>query len=116
MSRIYRGTPRGDIAYVRPPQEAVARAQELAMAGLVVAPNFAPGASATLVPLTRAEGFQLLTYNALNYSSMLRTGFKMLTDVAERCGFYRLTYSDLDEAIDLIDRLHRKSLSSRSIT
>ena len=85
------------------------------MAGLVVAPTYSPGASATLAPLTRTEAFQLLTHNALNYSSMLRAGFKMLTSVAERCGFYRLTYSNLDEAIDLIDRLHRESLSGRSI-
>ena len=31
----------------------------------------------------------------------------MLTGVIERCNVYSMTYSNLDEAIDLIDRLHR---------
>lgn len=115
MSRIYQGTPKGDIAFVRPPREAVARAQEVAVAGLVVAPTYAPGAAANLVRLDRTEAFKLLTDNAVNYSSMLQTGFEILTGIAGRCGFYRLTYSNLDEAINLVDRLHRESGSDPSI-
>lgn len=115
MSRTYRGTPKGDIAFVRPPTEAVARAQEMASAGLVVAPNYLPGAEANLAPMDRTEGFQLLTDNAVNYSSMLHRGFEILTGIAERSGFFRLTYSKLDEAIDLLDRLHRESLSGAPV-
>lgn len=115
MTQIYHGTPKGDIAFVRPPREAVERAQDLAIPGLVVAPNYAPGAAANLVPLDRIEGFRLLTQNAVNYSSMLQIGFEMLAGVVERCGLYQLTYSNLDEAVDILDRLHKESLSDRSI-
>lgn len=118
MSRTFHGTPKGDIAFVRPPHEAVERAQELAGPSLVVAPNYLPGTSGDLVPLDRTAGFQLLTDNAVNYSSMLQTGFEMLTGIVERCGVYRLTYSNLDEAIGLLDRLHRqpRSIPSTSET
>jgi hypothetical protein len=72
-----------------------------------VGPIYRQGASAVLKRLDKAEGFRWLADNSVNYSSMLKTGFEMLTGVVERCGFYLLTYSDIDEAIDLIDRLHQ---------
>ena len=109
MSRIYHGTPKGDIGYMRPPPGAVSRAQETAIPSLVVSPNYREGSTASLARLDLVQGFELLTGTAVNYSSMLKTGFDILTDIAERCGIYRLTYADLDAAIDLIDRLHRDS-------
>jgi HprK-related kinase A len=111
MSRIYRGTPKGDIGFMRPPPDAVARAQEFAMAGLVVTPKFTEGAAANLVRLDKVEAFRLLTNNAVNYSSMLQAGFEMVTGIVERCGAYQMTYSSLDAAVGMIDRLHRESLS-----
>jgi HprK-related kinase A len=107
MSHVYSGTPKGDIGFMQAPAEAVARLDETAVPGLVVAPSYVAGAAARVVALDRAEGFQLLTDNAVNYASMLRTGFEMLTDIVERCGIYRLTYSNLDEAIELLDDLHQ---------
>jgi HprK-related kinase A len=109
MSRVYRGTVKGDIGFMQAPVEAVARAQETALPGLVVAPSYVAGAPARVVALDSVEGFQLLTDNAVNYASMLRTGFDMLTGIVERCGIYRLTYSNLDEAIELLDDLHRRT-------
>jgi HprK-related kinase A len=109
MSRIYTGTPKGNIGYMRPPPEAVARASETAIPSLVVSPNYVEDSTASLVRLERVRGFELLTDNAVNYSSMLKNGFDILTDIVERCGIYRITYSDLDAAIELIDRLHRDS-------
>jgi len=109
MSRIYHGTPKGDIAFMRPPRDAVARARETAPPGVVVTPIYTEGAAASLAPMERVDGFQLLTGNAINYSSMLQVGFDMLAGIVERCGFYRLTYSKLDDAIRLLDRLHTGS-------
>jgi HprK-related kinase A len=109
MSRIYRGTPKGDIGYMRPPPGAISRAQETAASGLVVSPNYAESSTTNLVRLERVKGFELLTQNAVNYSSMLKTGFDILTGIVERCGIYRLTYSSLDEAVEVINRLHRDS-------
>jgi HprK-related kinase A len=111
LSRTYRGTVKGDVAYMQAPAEAVARAREPAVAGLVVTPRYREGVPARLRELGKVEGFNLLTENAVNYSSMLRTGFDMLTGVVDRCGLFELTYSSLDEAIDLIGRLHGEAAS-----
>ena len=102
----YRGTPKGDIAYLRAPTDAVARCMDTARPALVVAPRFEAEAPITLNPLEKGEGFRLLTDNAVNYSGLLRAGFETLAGAVEQCEFYELTYSDLDSAVDLIGSLH----------
>jgi len=107
ISPTYHGTHKGDIAYMEPPPAAIERAQETAVPALVVAPTYREGASATLKQLEKTKGFRWLADNSVNYSSMLKTGFEMLTGIVERCGIYLLSYSDLEEAIAVIDRLHQ---------
>jgi len=108
FSRIYKGTSKGDIAYMQAPTDAVARADEVARPGLVVAPVFRQGSPPIVRPMERSAGFRWLVDNSVNYSSMLQAGFDLLTEFIERCELYSLTYSNLDEAIELIDRLHRQ--------
>ena len=107
FSRVYRDTNKGDVAYMQPPADAVARAHEPAGPGLVVAPVFRRGAPTTVRVMERTAGFRWLIDNSVNYSSLLRTGFDLLTGFLERCELYSLTYSNLDEAIEEIGRLHR---------
>ena len=107
FSRTYRGTHKGNIGYMEPPPGSIEKAQEKAVPGLVVVPTYREGAPLTLTASDRADGFRWLADNSVNYSSMLRTGFEMLTGVVERCGLFLLTYSSLDEAVAAIDRLHR---------
>lgn len=107
FSRVYRGTNKGDVAYMQPPADAVARAHEPAGPGLVIAPVFRQGAPTTVREMDRTAGFRWLIDNSVNYSSLLRTGFDLLTGFLERCALYSLTYSNLDEAIEEIDRLHQ---------
>ena len=113
FSRLYRGTLKGDVAYMQPPREAIARAQEPAVPGLVIAPVYAEGAATTVTALDRAAGFRWLVDSTLNYASMLRPGFEMMTGVVERCGLYSLTYSDLGSAIEAIGRLHERAATAR---
>lgn len=106
FTRVYRDTTKGDLAYMKPPDEAVARASEGAGPGLLVAPVYRAGAPATLRKMDRVEGLRWLIDNAVNYSSLLRTGFDLLTHFVERSRLYSLTYSNLDEAIALINQAH----------
>jgi HprK-related kinase A len=108
FSRVYRGTNKGDVAYMRPPPEAVARAHEPARPGMVVAPVFREGAPTSVHEMDRTAAFRWLVDNSVNYPSMLQTGFDLLTGFIERCALYSLTYSNLDEAIEQIGRLHRQ--------
>ena len=112
LTRTFRDTPKGDVAYMHAPADAVLRAQQKARAGLIVAPAFAQGAAASLTPLSRIEGFRCLTDNAVNYASMLQAGFDMITQVAENCPAYSLTYSRLDDALSLIEGAHRDALKT----
>jgi len=109
LSRVFRGTPKGDIAYVQTPPDAAARAAEPAEPGLVVRPVYTAGAATSLRPLERIDAFGLLTDCAVNYSSLLRAGFDTLTGVVDRCAHYELTYSDLEEAVRLISDLHQET-------
>lgn len=112
LTRTFRHTPKGDVAYMHAPADAVMRAQEKARAGLIVAPAYAQDAAASLTPMSAIEGFRCLTENAVNYGSMLQVGFDMITHVAETCPAYALTYSRLDDAISLIEDAHRRSLDA----
>lgn len=114
LTRVYRGTPKGDVAYMRAPPGAVARAQDTAVPALVIAPAYAAGSPAILKPLTKVEAFRLLTDNAVNYSSLLKPGFDVVTGLAENCACYTLTYSDLAEAIELINNVQSKLPSRRA--
>lgn len=107
FSRVYRETNKGDIAYMQAPAEAVRRADEVALPGLLVAPVFRQDSPVVVRPLERAAAFRWLVDNSINYQSMLRAGFELLTGFVERCALYSLTYSNLDEAIETIDQLHR---------
>ncbi|MET0164150.1 MAG: HprK-related kinase A [Vicinamibacterales bacterium] len=109
MSRVYRGTPKGDIAFVRPPADAIARAQERVLPGVIVSPRYDKDAAEAIERLDRTKAFDLLAQNAVNYSSLLQAGFDMLTEIVERCDAYRLTYSDLERAVETIGRLHRET-------
>jgi hypothetical protein len=91
---------------MRAPRSSVLRYEESAAAALVIRPVYMAGAALSVKRLGNVEAFRLLTENAVNYASMLRLGFDAMTTLVERCGCYVLTYSDLDEAIAVIGRLH----------
>jgi HprK-related kinase A len=106
FSRVYRNTSKGDVAYMRAPPDAVRRAADSAGPGTLVAPMFRRGAAMSVREMGHAEAFRWLTDNAVNYASMLEHGFNTLADFVEGSRAFALTYSDLDEAIDCIGRLH----------
>jgi HprK-related kinase A len=107
MSRTFAGTAKGDVAYMIPPAEAVARAHEPAAPALVVSPAYVAAARPHARRLEAIDGFRMLMDNAVNYASFLRTGFDLLANVVERSRVHEITYSSLDDAIGLIDELDR---------
>ena len=109
LSRVFRGTPKGDTAYVQTPADAAARAAEPAEPGLIVRPIYKAGAPTSLRPIEKIHAFSLLTDCAVNYSSLLRAGFDTLVGVVDRCAHYELTYSDLEDAVRVISDLHQET-------
>ena len=105
LSRPYEGTIKGTVAFLRAPNDAVARAQETAAPVLTIFPSYRAGVRLDLAPLVKAEAFLRLVDNSANYFTLMKAGFDTLAGLIETCGVYSFTYSDLDEAIAKIDEL-----------
>jgi hypothetical protein len=71
-------------------------------AAYVVAPRFDPGGGTVLAPLTETEAFFTLALNAVNLIPHRTAGTEALGQLAARCGCFRLTFSDLEEACRLV--------------
>jgi HprK-related kinase A len=99
------GTIRGDIAYLRPPADSVARAAETAVPALIVSPCYQAGAPVTVQQLSKIETFRLLLDNGLNYHTTQRTGFESVVRLVETCPACRLSYGTLQQAVDAMDEM-----------
>lgn len=106
LSPTLHGMPKGDMAYLRPPAESVARVAETARPALVIRPRFIPGEPFAATRLGRIEAFRLLLDNAVNYPEMLRTGFDMVRALVERCPAHAVSYGALPPVLDFIERAH----------
>jgi hypothetical protein len=105
FSAVVHDTQKGDVAYLRPPADSVARAACPARARWVVAPRYVAGAPAALEPLSRARGLLLLIESAFNANAHGQAGFERLGDVARDCDFMEFTYGDLGQAMRAFERL-----------
>ena len=99
------GTRKGTVAHVRPPGDCVTRAQEAARAGWVVFPRWVAGASLVCEPVAKAQAFMRLATNAFNYEVLGAPGFETVRQLVEETASFRLVYSDLAEAVDVLTAL-----------
>ncbi len=106
VGRRYEGTIKGTVAFVRPPHQAVEACRQSARPVLVVAPSFQAGKPAALSAVPRAQAFADLVDQSMNYHVLLRRGFDAMAALVENCNHYRISYGDLDQAIEAISRLH----------
>lgn len=98
-------TIKGLVAHARPPQDAVDRAGARAQPRWIVLPRFRAGEPAQLTPLPRAQVFMQLVENTFNYSIHGPAAFAALAALMDRCDCYSFTYSRLEEAVTVFDRL-----------
>lgn len=92
-------TIKGTVAHMRAPADAMARADESAVPGWIVLPQFEAGAAAELAPMSRAHGLMALIENAFNFDLHGRRGFTVLGDFVDSCDCYRFRYGTLDQAV-----------------
>ncbi|MGH8252433.1 MAG: HprK-related kinase A [Steroidobacteraceae bacterium] len=98
-------TVKGDVAHVKPPADAVQRADEHAMPGWVVLPRYVPDAEANFAGLSKARTFMQLVDNAFNYNVHGRRGFSALAALIDRVDCREFSYSRLADAATLFERL-----------
>jgi HprK-related kinase A len=102
---IITGTRKGTVAHVRPPAGSVERQHELTPVRWLVFPEWCAGARLSLHEIPSAEGFMRLAANAFNYEMLGIAGFETVRDLINASRSFRLTYSNLDEAVAQLSAL-----------
>jgi HprK-related kinase A len=85
--------------HLAPPADAVARQRERSRAAWVVVPKWSAGAPLSLEPVSKARMLAHLADSSFNYNLVGCAGFERLAEVVDRSDCFKLTYSDLDEAL-----------------
>ena len=101
----FHGTRKGTVAHLRTPDASVAQAHIPAPPGWLVFPRYQAGAPLNLKAIAQPQAFLKLTNNSFNYRLLGLQGFQAVTRLVRHCDHYILSYSDLDEAIDTLNRL-----------
>jgi HprK-related kinase A len=98
-------TAKGSVTHMKVPRAHLHRMAESATPRWVVFPRWQQGAQAMLLPRSRAGSLVELARNAFNFMALGETGFEVLADVVEQCECFDFSYSSLDEAVAVFDRL-----------
>jgi HprK-related kinase A len=92
-------TRKGTVAHLPPSRDAVARVHEKALPGAIVLPRWEKGSATRWESVPQSEAFAALAFNAFNYNLMGELGFRSAVSIVRQCPAWRLTYSDLDDAL-----------------
>ena len=98
-----RGTSKGLIAHLVPPKESVLRVHERARPSWIFFVNYTADASVALTPVSKAKALMRVADCAFNYTLLGRQGFETLAGVVDASRTFELTYSNLAEAVALLD-------------
>jgi HprK-related kinase A len=104
-------TPKGTIAYLPAPREAVARRHEGAPPGAVIFPFYHPEAEPAVRPYPKARGMITLCGGAANYEMLGARAFQAMSAFVDRHPVCRIAYATLDDAIALVERIAAESTS-----
>ncbi|MBQ5948161.1 HprK-related kinase A [Massilia sp. ST3] len=99
------GTAKGTIGHMRAPGDSVARALEPARPVAIVFPRYEAGAATRVAQLGKAGTFMRVADNAFNYALLGERGFATLGDLVDACSGIEFSYSSLDEAMAVFERL-----------
>jgi HprK-related kinase A len=98
-------TRKGTIAHVKAPTDSVARSAETAPPRWIVFPRWEAGHALSLEPVEKSQAFTQLAVNAFNYETIGERAFVTLKNTIDSVRCFRLTYSDLDEAVSALTAL-----------
>jgi HprK-related kinase A len=99
------GTKKGTIAHVQPPKASVEQQRIKATPRWIVFPRWVKDSRLQAKTMVKSEAFLYLAKNAFNYEMLGEPGFHQVRTLIDECDCYRLTYSDLDEAVQLLTNL-----------
>ncbi len=105
MGPLFPETRKGDVMHVAPTPESVERQDEGAKPAWIVFPRYHPESGTQLQPIPSSQAFVRLSNNSFNYRLLGETSYRALTSMVKACECYSFQYSDLDEAIELMNEL-----------
>ncbi len=105
MSPEWKDTHKGTVAHLRPPSDAVRRAQETAKPAWIMFLTYRPGDPTKLEPVPKARAFLRVADSAFNYSVLGLCGFETVANLIDTCDCYEFSYSRLDEAVERLTGL-----------
>jgi HprK-related kinase A len=93
------------IRYLRAPAQSVLDAQRVVSPRWVAIPRYRPGSPTTVEASSRARILTHLADSSYNFSGLGQRGLDCLAAIADKTRGFTLTYSNIDEALALFDRL-----------
>jgi len=104
-------THKGTIAHLAPDAPSVSARRQPAGPLAVVFPKFTPGAEVQLSEMPRGKAFAKLAANSFNYDVLGAKSFDALGRLISTTESYRLSYSNLDDAVAVLAKLHTNLLA-----
>lgn len=98
-------TNKGTVCHMKAPADSIARAAEAALPAWIILPRYVPEAAASLTPRGKAQTCMDLAHNAFNFSLLADEGFQALTELLDQSDCYDFSYSRLDDAVHIFDKL-----------
>lgn len=105
LSQVTHDTTKGSVAHMMVPADQVARLKEEARPRWVVFPKYTAGAAPLLSRRSRANSMLELGRNSFNYMVLGLEGFTALSRVIDSSDCYDFSYSQLDDAVAVFDKL-----------
>ena len=108
LGPVFPRTRKGDVAHLMASEHSQQNCMQTARPGWVLFPRYQSGSQTRLETLSRGWAFLKISSNSFNYKLQGARGFNAVADLVERCPAFALEYSDLDQAIERIEAIHRE--------
>ncbi|RMG34769.1 MAG: HprK-related kinase A [Gammaproteobacteria bacterium] len=105
LGPVVDATSKGRVTHLKPAPDSIERMEVPAPITWFVFPRYDSASETNLIPRSRADSFLDVARNAFNYSHHGERGFSTVQQILSHAACYSLHYSDLDEALSVLDSL-----------
>ncbi|MEO0410275.1 MAG: HprK-related kinase A [Pseudomonadota bacterium] len=107
FSRPFEKTPKGRMAYLNPPRDALAPGHPPARFAMAVFPRFVADEEPRIGRMREAEALMEFTNACINFERLSDTAFETVARWAATIPAYRMTYPSLEKACEIIQALEK---------
>ncbi|NOQ63327.1 MAG: HprK-related kinase A [Methyloprofundus sp.] len=104
LGPVYPKTRKGTVSHLQSPTASVEQSNKLVKPAMVIFPRYQEGSETIFEELPAHYAFLKLSTNSFNYEVMGLKGFERVRDMIDSCTCLSLTYSNLDDVIDQLDK------------